>query len=362
MNMVVSHWSANVAVLAGCLVIAAAHLTGARGMMADARRGGPAAPDGLVREVIAFDAGLAVVLLALVSPIAYWARDFIWVRSLQDLLLAVAAPPLIVLGAPWLPLRRGLSAWRAGQIPVPGAKAPGSAAPAPGASAPGAPAAGVPAAGVPAAGAAGPGTVRSAVGGSAVAGSAGGGLAVAGPGARREPERSAGGWLSWPVAVTGAFTVAWCGWHVPVLYDAALRYPVVLAAEVVSYLGVGVLFWLQLIGSRPLTPRSRPLQRVMLIAGTVVTSTILGMVLGFGANVIYPAYRASGHHHLLTVVADQQVGGAILWVLVLPPYIIAGVALLLRWLNDEEAEALALGFDRLLQPPKSAWPTRAGLR
>ena len=39
-----------------------------------------------------------------------------------------------------------------------------------------------------------------------------------------------------------------------------------------------------------------------------------------------------------------------------------GVALLLRWLNDEESEALALGFDRLLRPPRSAWPTRTGLR
>jgi cytochrome c oxidase assembly factor CtaG len=85
------------------------------------------------------------------------------------------------------------------------------------------------------------------------------------------------------------------------------------------------------------------------------------MVLGFGANVIYPAYGGAGHH-VLTVVADQQVGGAILWVLVLPSYIIAGVALLVRWLNEEESEAVALGFDRLLQPPKSAWPSRTGLR
>jgi putative membrane protein len=332
MNMVVSHWSANVVVFAGCLVIAAVHLAGVRGAMADARQGGPAAPAGLVREVIAFDAGLAVVLLALVSPVAYWSRDFIWVRSLQDLLLAVVAPPLIVLGAPWLPLRRGLRPRRNAPEPESGAEALGPAAPAPGAAGPGA---------------AGPGAASP---------------GAAGPGARAVATRPAGGWLSWPVAVTVAFTVAWCGWHVPVLYDAALRYPVVLAAEVVSYLGVGVLFWLQLIGSRPLTPRFRPLQRVMLIAGTVVTSTILGMVLGFGANVLYPAYRGAGHHHLLTVVADQQFGGAILWVLVLPPYIIAGVALLLRWLDDEESEALALGFDRLLRPPRPAWPTRTGLR
>jgi cytochrome c oxidase assembly factor CtaG len=200
----------------------------------------------------------------------------------------------------------------------------------------------------------------SAVTGSSAAGSAVTGSSAAWPGAG--VTRSARGWLSWPVAVTVAFTVAWCGWHVPVLYDGALRYPVVYAAEVVSYLGVGTAFWLQLIGSRPMTPQFPPLQRVMLIAGTVVSSTILGMVLGFGANVIYPAYRGTGHHSLLTVVADQQVGGAELWVLVLPSYIIAGVALLVHWLNDEESEALALGFDRLLRPPKAAWPPRTGLR
>jgi putative membrane protein len=319
MNMVVSHWSANVAVLAMGLVIAVVHLAGVRGMVADAVRGGGAAPAGLAREAVAFDAGLAVVLLALVSPLAYWSGQFIWVRSLQDLLLAVVAPPLIVLGAPWLPLRRGLSVWglsvwglsagRGGRVPAPPAEA-----------------------------------------------------ATGSGGAVRAPECRPAGWLSWPVAVTVAFTVTWCGWHVPVLYDAALRHPAVLAAEVASYLGVGALFWLQLIGSRPLTPRFPPLLRVMLIAGTVVTSTILGMVLGFGANVMYPAYLGTGDHHLATVVADQQLGGAILWVLVLPAYIIAGVALLVRWLDDEESQALGIGFDRLLRPPKSAWPTRTGLR
>jgi putative membrane protein len=331
MDMVVSHWSANVAVIAVCLVIAGVHLAGVRGMAADLRRGGTSVPAGQARAAIAFDAGLVAVLLALVSPLAYWSRDFIWVRSLQDLLLAVVAPPLIVLGAPWLPLRRGLGRRIGGQVATPGAELaePAAATPAAVAAVPDAKAADAKA---------------------------------AWPGAGAGAGRSAGGWLTWSLAVTCAFTVTWCGWHIPVLYDGALRSPLVYAAEVVSYLGVGTAFWLQLIGSRPLAPRARPLRRVILIGGTVVTSTIMAMVLTFGANVIYPAYLGGGHHHLLTVVADQQLGGAILWVLVLPTYIIAGVALLQRWLNDEESEALALGLDRLLRPPKSAWPTRTGLR
>ena len=49
------------------------------------------------------------------------------------------------------------------------------------------------------------------------------------------------------------------------------------------------------------------------------------------------------------MVFDQQAGGSELWVLVLVPYLIAGIALLVRWLNDEESEALTTGLDRILR-------------
>lgn len=307
--MVAAHWSANVVVLAGCLLVLAVHLAGLRGLRADVGRGGPALPRGLGWQAVACYAGLLAVLLALVSPVGYWSGTFIWVRALQDILLGVVAPALIVLGAPWLVLRRGL--------------------------------------GRPA--------IRP---DAAVLAEAEQAAAAAAPAPRRAPPRL----RSWPVAVTGLFILVWCGWYVPALYDAGLHHPVVLAAQAVSYLGVGVLFWLQLIGSRPCTPRFAPLYRVMLIATVVLASTVLGMVLGFGANVIYPSYRGVGSHHLLTVTADQQLAGAELWVLVLLPYVIAGVSLLIQWLNDEESEALAVSLDRMLRPSKSAWPTRTGPR
>jgi putative membrane protein len=309
MNMLVSHWSANAAVLAGCVLVTAVHLAGLRGLWADTRHAGVPAPRGLALQATAFYGGLLAALLALVSPLGYWSGTFIWVRVLQDILLGVVAPSLIVLGAPWLVLQRGLGR----RATRPGAAIPAEAEQA---------------------------------------------AAAAVPARRREAPRL----RSWPVAVTGLFILVWCGWYVPALYDAGLHHPVVLAAQVVSYLGVGVLFWLQLIGSRPFTPRFAPLHRVMLITAVVLASTVLGMVLGFGANVIYPAYRGVGNHHLLTVTGDQQLGGAELWVLVLLPYVIAGVSLLISWLNDEESEALSASLDRMLRPSKSAWPTRTGLR
>lgn len=295
MNLVAAHWSANVAVLAVVLAVTAVHLAGLLGLRSDARRGGAALPAGLAREAIAFYSGLLLATLALVSPLGYWSGTFIWVRVLQGILLGVYVPPLLVLGAPWLVLWRGL-----GRDPRPRAW--------------------VPAAPVP-------------------------------PRLR-----------SWPVAVTALFIVVWCGWYLPVLYDAGVHHPVVLAAQAVTTMAAGVLLWLQIIGSRPFSPQFGPLYRVMLLAAIVLFSTVLGMVLGFDARVLYPAYLGVGSHRLLSVVSDQQNGGGELWVLVLEPYVIAGVALLVRWLNEEESQALSLGLDRMLRPPKHTWPTGTGPR
>src|SRR6202012_1436537 len=51
-----------------------------------------------------FYAGLAVLLIAVESPIDYWADDYFFVHMMQNLLLMVAAPPLVVAGPPWQPM------------------------------------------------------------------------------------------------------------------------------------------------------------------------------------------------------------------------------------------------------------------
>jgi cytochrome c oxidase assembly factor CtaG len=252
----------------------------------------------LRREALLFQGGLLLALLALVSPLGFWSGVYLWIRALQFITLAVVATGLTVLGAPWRELRLAV-------------------------------------------------TPRSSQAGQAE------GADVPGKGVR---------WiLRWPVAMVVAVNVVWLGWQLPGLLDAAQRSTAVALAYHATCVAAGIVFWLQLIGSRPLSPAARPLRRVALVIGSVGATTILGMILVFGNGVLYPAYH-NQWHHVMTVLDDQQLAGAVFWMGMLPPLITVAVALMLRWMNEEESAELSAGLDRLLTPRKNAWSARPGIR
>ena len=169
-------------------------------------------------------------------------------------------------------------------------------------------------------------------------------------------------WLmSRPVLAVVAANVIWIGWQLPVLYDAARASSALALAQHASYLAAGLLFWLQLISSRPLRQRVPPLRRVALLVGSVAAFTVLGMVLVFGSGVLYSGFPASAHH-VMSVLSDQQLSGAVLWMGYLPPAMVAAVALMMEWLRDEESADLSAGLDRLLTPRRNGWPSRPVIR
>jgi cytochrome c oxidase assembly factor CtaG len=168
-------------------------------------------------------------------------------------------------------------------------------------------------------------------------------------------------WVSWPVAAVVVFNAVVVCWQVPALYDPARASSALALAEHASYVAAGLLLWLQLISSRPLSAPASPLRRVSLLVGTVIVWTVLGMVLVFGSGVLYPVY-ANSAHHAMTVLDDQQLSGAVLWMGMLPAAVAVGVALVKQWLDNEESADLSTELDRLLAPRRGGWPSRPVIR
>jgi putative membrane protein len=314
-HVVFSHWSGSWPALGCYVVIAAAHLAGLRRLLTGAGDG--PASSGLRHQAVVFHSGLLLALLALVSPAGYLSDVYIWVRGLQFLLLAIVAPGLIVLGAPWLALRAAVGR--------PGAGSGGQSA----------------------------GLARS--GGADRPGSPL--VPLEGKLPARPP------WLlARPILAVVLVNVIWLAWQLPGPFDAAKGSSLIAWAEHGTCLLAGVVLWLQLIGSAPFSPAARPLRRMELVVATVGVMTVLGMVLVFGSSVLYPAY-ANSAHRLMTVLDDQQLSGAVVWMGSLPPLITVAVALLMRWLSDEDsAEITSADLDRLLVPRKNAWSARPGIR
>jgi putative membrane protein len=283
-------------VLAAYAVIVVMHLVGLRRMLT-ARSAESASRTRLLSQAALFQLGLLLAMLSIVSPLAYWSTIYIWLHAIQDLLLGFVAAGLIVLGAPWQPLRRAV---------------PGSAA----------------------------------------------GTDSTDP---DRPER----WHWWqasPVGFAAAFNVAFLVWQEPTVLGAARTSTALTYAQYASMLGLGVLFWLQLVGSAPSRPRPVPLRRLGIVVGTVIVGTVIGMILVFSSRPIYPAFAHVALRHIMTVLDDQQLAGAVLWMGMLPSMITAGIAVCLRWLEQEESGDMSEGLDRLLSTRKSSWASRAGLR
>lgn len=163
-----------------------------------------------------------------------------------------------------------------------------------------------------------------------------------------------------PVLAVVVFNVVWIGWHLPAAVDHVPGSAVVRLAEHACYLGAGFWFWLQIAGPRRYGRWQPPLRRLTLLTATLVAGTVLGMVLVFGASVLYPGY-ANPAHHVMTVLDDQQLSGAVLWMGMMPPLLIAGIWLLMVWLNDEESD-ISADLGRLLHRRTTGWPARPGLR
>jgi cytochrome c oxidase assembly factor CtaG len=118
--------------------------------------------------------------------------------------------------------------------------------------------------------------------------------------------------LSNPLVALLLWAVNLYTWHIPLLYQLAIRHDLIHALEHACLLWFGTLLWLALLGPLPKPAWFEGWGRAGYVAVVRCFGAVLGNVFLWAQTVFYPIYRASDARHGLNPVSDQNLAGGIM--------------------------------------------------
>jgi cytochrome c oxidase assembly factor CtaG len=237
-----------------------------------------------------FLGGIAALFIAVASPLDTFSETLLFMHMAQHYVLMSIAPPLVVLGAPVVPLLRGLPRWiiRKPLRPL----------------------------------------FRGRI------------LPVLG----RILTRPRVAWL--------AMNAAYIGWHIPRAYEFALASENWHNFEHACFFFTNLLFWWPLICPWPSQPaRSRWMLIPYLLLADIVNTAVSAM-LCFSGRLLYASYGFTPRPFGLSALNDQVAAGAFMWVVGSMVYFIPAMILIVRLLSPGKhlAGASPRGSARIPQP------------
>jgi len=200
-----------------------------------------------------FLSGLAFLWIALASPIDALDDYLLAAHMIQHFILMSIAPPLIVLGAPTVPLLRGLP--------------------------------------------------RSVI------------RLLSRPLFRSGWAHRLGRLLTHPVFAFVAMNTAYLGWHVPAMFELTFRSERIHDLEHLCFFLTSVAFWWVVIEPWPTASRWPRWTAIPFLLGADLLNTVLSATLTFAGRVLYPSYAAAPRITSLTPLKDQVAAGSEMWVL-----------------------------------------------
>jgi putative membrane protein len=120
--------------------------------------------------------------------------------------------------------------------------------------------------------------------------------------------------LTHPVVAIVVWGVNFYVWHIPALYQGALRHDLIHAIEHTTFLAFGIAVWMALLGPLPKPVWFSNSARLVYIVAVRLVGTVLANVLIFGGTVFYPIYAGGDAHWRISQMADQVAAGGVMMV------------------------------------------------
>lgn len=224
-----------------------------------------------------FLGGIFALFVAVSSPLDVFSDTLLFMHMAQHWVLISIAPPLIVFGAPVVPMLRGLPRWlirrplrplfRTGALPA------------------------------------------------------------------------IGRFLTRPRVAWLAMNAAYLGWHIPAAYEFALSSENWHNCEHACFFFTSLMFWWPVIQPWPFRARFSPWLLVPYLALAEVVNTGLSAFLCFSGRLLYPSYAAVPRLFGLSALNDQVAAGAFMWVCGTMAYMITAIAIVVRILDGSPRSA-----------------------
>jgi putative membrane protein len=228
--------------------------------------------------------GLAVIWVAIASPLDGFADALLSAHMVEHLLLMSFAPPLLLLGHPVVPLLRGLPHW-----------------------------------------------VRA---------------YLVGPLLRIKMLRSLGYLLTTPLVAWLAMNLAFLGWHVPAAYDFALEHERWHEFEHLCFLETSILFWWPVIHPWPARRTSAGWYLLLYLVMADIVNTVLSAFLAFCDRPVYSYYLREPNAFHISPLSDQRAGAVVMWVIGSVIFLVPAIVLTFRLLQSNRNVVSGDGMGR----------------
>ncbi|MBA4147083.1 MAG: cytochrome c oxidase assembly protein [Verrucomicrobia bacterium] len=162
---------------------------------------------------------------------------------------------------------------------------------------------------------------------------------------RRMHEWRPRNYLVWqPILLWVVYGVTLWVWHLPALYQTALRNEFVHELQHISFFAVSCVFWRVLLDPLKRLHFGRGLAIVYLFT-TSLHATLLGVFMALSPRVWYPDYETTVSAWSLSAIEDQQLAGLIMWMPACAVYAIVAAFLFASWLQESEYQQHAPEFE-----------------
>jgi len=264
-------WRIEPGVLAGLVISALLYTRGWIRLQSQAPRRFP------TWRLMSFWGGLVTLAFALFSPLDAFANFLLSVHMVQHMLLIMVAPPLLLLGYPFLPMLLGLPRRLVAE--------------------------------------------------------------AIGPFLIWKPLKTLGHFVTNPIFALVVFCLSNVVWHLPPLYELALRSTPWHRVEHMFFLGTATLFWWHVIAPWPSHSRWPRWTVPFYLLLADFQNTALSAFFSFDDRVIYPTYAAAPRISDLTALQDQAAAGPIMWVPGSLIFLIPAAAVAIQYLSPKRRGA-----------------------